>query len=553
MTGRRPWIGIFLAALVAVLVVPAIALAAWTKTGPGYGYSKAQTMSSGNAPTASVSGRNVTVSWTASSGAAVPVDGYKVRRYADGGGVQTIGANCTGTIAALTCTENNVASGDWRYTVAPVHQGWQGTESTQSAKTTVGAPSMSLSPGSVSSLPAALSGSISNFKSGQTVTFRLDDPSTGTVLTGSISPTPVQTNGNATVNVTIPNGTSNGSHTVYAIGSNGDTASAAVTVAVPQTISTSAWNLRDASAGGAESDQSDATAFASDSRTVTTGNAPTSFSTSNYLVFDYNAPLASSSTVTGSPTFDFRFAAQGPPRTACFYLDVRRASTDAVLATHGSAANPVGCVSGTTLQSFSTALPEVSSAAIANDLRVRVYVQQDKSKSIDVDRATVSGTGSQGSFSLFERSFHDRADGTDTDLSWPLAGVGNTVYTTLSNLLGSLLPARYMKLTFPSYIPAGNTVNNGNFVFRYRSNGGGTSCYYFEVLQGSTVIGTHGSSGSPVSCNSSSTNYVTDTTALPEINSAAKANGAIVKVYERNSGLAKVDTDRAELQINFVP
>jgi hypothetical protein len=123
-------------------------------------------------------------------------------------------------------------------------------------------------------------------------------------------------------------------------------ASAPVSMLVPQTLTTSAWDLRDASAGGSAVNVSDPIAFASDGRTLTTSTPPTSFSTSRYLEIDANGPLPANASPT-SATFDMRFAAGGASRTACFYFDVRRASTNAVLATHGSATNPVGCVTGT--------------------------------------------------------------------------------------------------------------------------------------------------------------------------------------------------------------
>jgi hypothetical protein len=78
-------------------------------------------------------------------------------------------------------------------------------------------------------------------------------------------------NGTASVSVTIPAGTANGAHTVYAIGDQGDTAGAPLTVAVPTTISTSVWDVRDASTG-TESNQSEPHAFANDSRTATSGS-----------------------------------------------------------------------------------------------------------------------------------------------------------------------------------------------------------------------------------------------------------------------------------------
>jgi hypothetical protein len=225
-------LGLSLAALAVALSWTAGAEAGLNASGSGSGYSHAKTLAAGSTPTASVSGRNVTVSWSAPSG--VPASGYVVKRYDTSNQLQTIGASCTGTIAGLSCTENAVPSGTWKYTVTPRQSNWTGTESAKSATTTVGAAALSLSPATVTSLPSTPTGQITNFVQAQTVTFRLDNPSTGTVLTGSITPTPVPSNGTSSVSVTLPAGTANGAHTVYAVGSLGDQAGAPVTVNRPQ-------------------------------------------------------------------------------------------------------------------------------------------------------------------------------------------------------------------------------------------------------------------------------------------------------------------------------
>src|SRR4051812_31778043 len=91
---------------IAAAALPAAATAAWTQSGSGAPTAKAHSMPTGNTPTASVSNRSVTVSWSASTmpgGGAV--SGYLVNRYDTNGNVQTIGSACSGTISALTCTE----------------------------------------------------------------------------------------------------------------------------------------------------------------------------------------------------------------------------------------------------------------------------------------------------------------------------------------------------------------------------------------------------------------------------------------------------------------
>ena len=95
---------------------------------------------------------------------------------------------------------------------------------------TVDPPTLNLSSSNVPTVPATRTGTIDNWVPGQTVTFRLDNPTTGTILAGSITPSSVPASGSAAVSVTLPAGTSNGSHTIYAVGSGGDVAAAGVTV-----------------------------------------------------------------------------------------------------------------------------------------------------------------------------------------------------------------------------------------------------------------------------------------------------------------------------------
>jgi hypothetical protein len=539
-------------AIMVLVASSAPAAAAWNDQGSGSAYSGAKSMPAGNAPTAIVSGRNVSLTWPASSGA-VPVDGYIVRRYNTSGAQQAIGADCSGTVSGLSCTEHAVPAGDWRYTVTPAHLNWRGGESAQSSPVTVGAAALTLDSSSTSSLPATLTGQITNFISGQTVTFRLDNPTSGAALSGSITPSPVPGDGIASVSVTLPSGTANGPHTIYAIGDQGDTASAPVTVSVPTTISTSAWDVRDASSG-TETNQSEPHAFANDNRTATSGGLLSVFNTSRYLQFDLNAPLQGGLGVSGA-SFNFNFAAAAAGQTTCFYFEVRRASTGAVIGTHGSSGSPVACQTGTTLSATTTPLPEVTNSGTADDLRVRVFVDNSLLGGITRDLATVSGTAAGTPFTLYETSLTDATGLTPTTTPWGLAAGGDgAFYQSAASWPSAFGASRYLKLTFPSYVPSGAPVNGVTFVHSYRSATLGTTCVYFEVYSGPSLIGTHGSAANPLSCNGSTSSYVTDTVALPEVNTAAIANGVTVKMYVRNSsGLSASQHDRAELQITYVP
>jgi hypothetical protein len=125
------------AALVAVaLLAAASAQASWTPTRSGAAFSRATSVGQGNAPSGTkVNGKDVRLTWTATTltnGAAV--GGYLVRRYnAATGAEATVAANCSGTVTALTCTENNVPKGSWQYTITPTRGNWRGAQSTNSA------------------------------------------------------------------------------------------------------------------------------------------------------------------------------------------------------------------------------------------------------------------------------------------------------------------------------------------------------------------------------------------------------------------------------------
>ena len=226
-------------ALLVLMALAPAALGAWTSTGAGSASAKARTMPAGNTPTVSRTNRSVTVTWAQSSFSGGPgVAGYVVKRYLNGGAAQTIGSACNTTITGLTCTETGVPAGTWRYSVTPRQGLWSGGESAQSAAVTVDAPALTLSSASVPTVPVTLTGSIANFVPGQTVTFRLDDATSGTLLGGSITPSSVPASGSASVSVTLPAGTANGNHTIYAVGNGGDVAASGTVTVGPAFVKT---------------------------------------------------------------------------------------------------------------------------------------------------------------------------------------------------------------------------------------------------------------------------------------------------------------------------
>jgi hypothetical protein len=213
-------------------------LASWTAGTSGSGRGLAQSLPDGAAPVALVSGRNVTVTWNqVQMSGGTPVSGYRVRRYQNGGAVQTIGSACSGVITGTSCTESNVPTGTWRYSIQPVQGGWTGLESQKGAATAVGAASLVFSSSTTlpaASLPTSLSGTVSSFLVLEGLSFRLDSP-TGPTLTGS--PSTVSVAGSATVSVTIPAGTDDAPHSVFAVGSLGSVASAPISILDPPVLS----------------------------------------------------------------------------------------------------------------------------------------------------------------------------------------------------------------------------------------------------------------------------------------------------------------------------
>ena len=108
-----------------------------TSTPGGNGAAAATTVAAGATPTISTPDPStVTVSWAASTLATGrAVTGYVVKRYdAATLTAQTILTTCTGIIATTTCTENNLPTGQWRYSITPSFAAnWLGVEGAKSA------------------------------------------------------------------------------------------------------------------------------------------------------------------------------------------------------------------------------------------------------------------------------------------------------------------------------------------------------------------------------------------------------------------------------------
>ncbi|MEY2477919.1 MAG: hypothetical protein QOG87_3234 [Actinomycetota bacterium] len=212
---------------VALVAFAGIALAFWVSVDSSNpAAARADSIQAGTTPTlASLNGQVVSINWAATTTASgAPVTGYSVARYsgASGGTPTPATGGCSGTVAALTCTEANVPAGTWHYAVTPKISLWAGVESGRLA-VTVSAGTFSITASQMIKPPASITGgSISGFTANETVTFRLDTTG-GTALSASTSA--VGATGAATgFTVTIPSGATDGSHTIVAVGGSGSQA-----------------------------------------------------------------------------------------------------------------------------------------------------------------------------------------------------------------------------------------------------------------------------------------------------------------------------------------
>jgi hypothetical protein len=289
-------------------------------------------------------------------------------------------------------------------------------------------------------------------------------------------------------------------------------------------------------ADGSFADNDDAFSFAGDARTKATKAWSASFASANYETWDLTAPRPAGLSVSSIQlNLDWADNGGAGAGTLCWYVEVLRTSTSALIGTHNNGGSYY-CSSSTTLQNTTIALPEVTSTDIANDLTIKLYGRESGGKAMKIDRVTVSGTDAYASFTLYEESWTDKANGTAATTAWAIASAEGTGYTT-GNWAGAAAPAtRYVQYTFDPGIPAGATVTSVTFTHVWHPSAaitnGGTMCNYLETFNGATSLLVHGGNtpGTAVSCDAT-TAWQTDSVPLAEVNTPAKANSLSIKVY----------------------
>jgi hypothetical protein len=299
----------------------------------------------------------------------------------------------------------------------------------------------------------------------------------------------------------------------------------------PTSQASSAWELQDSSSGTASS-RSDSWATV-DARRFTTATLTTAFSATRYVELTLHSPLPTEVPIS-AVTLNVTMAASGGG-TGCIYAEIRRASTNALLGTHGSSTTPLACSSSTTQTTTISPLAYITSSTVADDLKVKVFLRSSSSQRIAFDRVTVTGDVYSTAFTLLETSVTNRSSGTATTTPWALATSDTRNYSPASAWTAAFAPGRHLEFAFPPLVPTDATITDVTLRHAYASATAAIqTCTYVEIYAGATLLASRGSATSPLSCNSTTT-QVTDVIDLPEIDTAAELNALTVRVYVRNA------------------
>jgi hypothetical protein len=299
----------------------------------------------------------------------------------------------------------------------------------------------------------------------------------------------------------------------------------------PTSQTSSAWSGQDSSSGTAAAG-TDVWA-AVDNRLFTSAALTTAFSASRYVDVTLSSPFPTDIPVSAM-ALNLSMAETGGG-TSCVYVEVRRASTNAVLGTEGSSSTPYACSSTTTQATTTSNLTYVTSSTDADDLMLRIFMRNSSSRRVTIDRAVVTGVTYTTAFTLNETTVTDASSGVGATTPWALAVDDSTTYAPTSSWTTAFSATRYLKLSFEPTVPAAATITGATLRHAFASaTAGQTSCIYIEVYSGTTLLATHGSSASPLAC----TTLVTQTTSvvsLPELDTATEVNNAVIRIYARNA------------------
>ncbi|MDQ0673976.1 hypothetical protein QFZ36_001537 [Pseudarthrobacter siccitolerans] len=210
-SARLAWI---VTALLLLLGTATAAYGFWASITSSNAAATADILAPGSKPDVTANGTAVSVTWaggTTVNGHAAT--GYTVTRYsADTGGTGTAATDgCAGTVATLTCTEQNVPGGTWYYTVTPTISLWSGAESPRSTGISTDSVAPVATVQSVSPTPNAAGW---NNTGPVTVTITADDGAAGSgvaSITYAVDGDAMQTVSGAVATVTV---SGDGTHTL---------------------------------------------------------------------------------------------------------------------------------------------------------------------------------------------------------------------------------------------------------------------------------------------------------------------------------------------------
>jgi hypothetical protein len=140
----------------------------------------------------------------------------------------------------------------------------------------------------------------------------------------------------------------------------------------------------------------------------------------------------------------------------------------------------------------------------------------------------------------------DASSGSEINRSSPFAFPADGLTTTTSAWSSAFASDRYLEFDLNDSLASGVAVSAATFDFRFASSGAGQACYYFEIRQISTgaVLGTYGSTGSPVGCVTGPT-LTSFSTSIAAVATTSIANDLRVRVFGTESASAGTVIDLA--------
>jgi hypothetical protein len=310
---------------------------------------------------------------------------------------------------------------------------------------------------------------------------------------------------------------------------------------------TSAWAWFD-STSGTEADVS-SPYWAIDGIVVQSAGTVAASYGADYIELDWSDPLAGGVPVS-SATLEVTLASNSGSSDICFYAETRRASDGSVLDTHGGPGND-RCGNGTTQTTITVPISSaVPGTGVANDLRSRLWLRSTSgARRVRIEQARVVVDTAYQTVRLYPTTVRDATGSSVRTTAWSLALADGTYHQGSGALPASFSPNRYLRAVVPATVPPGANVNRVEIELRFRSSNSARVCQYLEVLDGSTVVETVGSPGSPASCARNA--FVDTSMVLSGSFTPAQVNGMGLRFLVAGAGTNRIRVDRVRASITW--